>query len=75
MQMKMFLTRIGEGSKMFVTGDPTQIDLAPGQTSGLAEATAVLEGVPGIDHIAFSNQDVVRSDLAARIVAAYNKAR
>jgi len=75
MQMKMFLTRLGEGSKMFVTGDPSQIDLPPGQTSGLAEATSVLDGVEGIDHVAFSNQDVVRSQLAARIVEAYNKAR
>jgi phosphate starvation-inducible PhoH-like protein len=75
MQMKMFLTRLGEGSKMFVTGDPSQIDLPPGQTSGLAEATSVLDGVEGIDHIAFTNQDVVRSELAARIVEAYNKAR
>ncbi len=75
MQMKMFLTRLGEGSKMFVTGDPSQVDLPPGQTSGLAEATAVLDGVKGIDHIAFGNQDVVRSELAARIVEAYNKAR
>jgi len=75
MQMKMFLTRLGEGSKMFVTGDPSQIDLPPGQTSGLADATSVLDGVEGIDHIAFSNQDVVRSELAARIVEAYNKAR
>ncbi|MFP3921177.1 MAG: PhoH family protein [Dichotomicrobium sp.] len=75
MQMKMFLTRLGEGSKMIVTGDPSQVDLPPGQTSGLAEATAVLDGVKGIDHIAFGNQDVVRSELAARIVEAYNKAR
>jgi len=75
MQMKMFLTRLGESSKMFVTGDPSQIDLPPGQTSGLAEATCVLDGVEGIDHIAFGNQDVVRSKLAARIVEAYNKAR
>jgi len=75
MQMKMFLTRLGEGSKMIVTGDPSQIDLPPGQTSGLAEATSVLDGVKGIDHIAFTNQDVVRSELAARIVEAYNKAR
>jgi len=75
MQMKMFLTRLGEGSKMFVTGDPSQVDLPPGQTSGLVEATTVLDGVEGIDHIAFTNQDVVRSELAARIVEAYNKAR
>jgi phosphate starvation-inducible protein PhoH and related proteins len=75
MQMKMFLTRLGEGSKMFVTGDPSQIDLPPGQTSGLAEATSVLDGVEGINHVAFTSQDVVRSQLAARIVEAYNKAR
>jgi phosphate starvation-inducible PhoH-like protein len=75
MQMKMFLTRLGEGSKMMITGDPSQIDLPSGQTSGLSEAIAVLEGVAGIAHIPFSGADVVRSELVARIVEAYEKLR
>jgi phosphate starvation-inducible PhoH-like protein len=74
MQMKMFLTRLGEGSKMIVTGDPTQIDLPSGQTSGLIEASALLEGVKGIEMVRFAKTDVVRRDLVARIVAAYEKA-
>ena len=51
MQMKMFLTRLGENSRMIVTGDPSQVDLPPGQTSGLAEATRLLAGVEGIGHV------------------------
>jgi phosphate starvation-inducible PhoH-like protein len=74
MQMKMFLTRLGEGSKMIVTGDPTQIDLPGGQVSGLVEATALLDGVKGIEQVRFTGGDVVRRDLVARIVAAYDKA-
>ena len=74
MQMKMFLTRIGEGSKMVVTGDPSQIDLPRGMTSGLEEAVALLEGVKGIETVRFNVSDVVRRDLVARIVAAYDKA-
>ena len=74
MQMKMFLTRLGEGSKMIVTGDPSQVDLPPGQVSGLGEATALLEGVPGIVQVRFSAADVVRHELVGRIVAAYDKA-
>jgi phosphate starvation-inducible PhoH-like protein len=74
MQMKMFLTRIGEGSKMVVTGDPSQIDLPPGQKSGLEQAVGVLRGIKGIDAIRFDAGDVVRRDLVARIVEAYNKA-
>jgi phosphate starvation-inducible PhoH-like protein len=73
MQMKMFLTRLGEGSKMIVTGDPSQVDLPPGQTSGLAEATGILEGVPGIAHVRFTASDVVRHELVSRIVAAYDR--
>ncbi len=72
MQMKMFLTRLGEGSKMVVTGDPTQIDLPPGQKSGLEEAVALLDGVPGIEAVRFTGADVVRRDLVARIVEAYD---
>jgi phosphate starvation-inducible PhoH-like protein len=74
MQMKMFLTRLGEGSKMVVTGDPSQVDLPPGQTSGLEEAAALLRGVKGIEMVRFSSGDVVRRDLVARIVEAYDKA-
>ncbi len=75
MQMKMFLTRLGEGSKMVVTGDPTQIDLPPGQSSGLEEAIRLLENVKGISHIGFTSVDVVRRALVAKIVEAYDKAR
>ena len=74
MQMKMFLTRIGEGSKMVVTGDPSQIDLPPGQRSGLEEAVGLLAGVRGIEAIRFTSADVVRRDLVARIVEAYDNA-
>jgi phosphate starvation-inducible PhoH-like protein len=70
-QMKMFLTRIGEGSKMIVTGDPTQIDLPPGQNSGLAGAIELLDKIPDISHIAFTRSDVVRRELVSKIVAAY----
>jgi phosphate starvation-inducible protein PhoH and related proteins len=75
MQMKMFLTRIGEGSKMIVTGDPTQIDLPPGMRSGLEEAVALLDGVGGIEAVRFTGADVVRRDLVAKIVEAYEKAK
>ncbi|XSG83618.1 MAG: PhoH family protein [Methyloligella sp. ZOD6] len=73
-QMKMFLTRLGEGSKMIVTGDPTQVDLPYGKDSGLNEAIKILDGVEGISHIAFSADDVVRRELVARIVDAYEAA-
>ena len=71
MQMKMFLTRLGEGSRMVVTGDPTQVDLPPGARSGLAEALATLNGVDGIVTVRLTDRDVVRHDLVARIVRAY----
>ncbi len=71
MQMKMFLTRLGEGSRMIVTGDPSQIDLPPGQKSGLVEAVRILDGVEGIGRVTFSQGDVVRHDLVRRIVGAY----
>jgi len=74
MQMKMFLTRLGENSRMVVTGDPSQVDLPPGQSSGLAEAVRLLEGVEGIGHCVFSAADVIRHELVARIVAAYDAA-
>jgi phosphate starvation-inducible PhoH-like protein len=74
MQMKMFLTRLGENSRMIVTGDPSQIDLPPGQTSGLSEALRLLEGVEGIGHVPFTAKDVIRHELVARIVEAYDRA-
>jgi phosphate starvation-inducible PhoH-like protein len=74
MQMKMFLTRLGEGSRMIVTGDPTQIDLPSGQTSGLVEAVRLLKGVEGVGHVRFREADVVRHDLVRRIVKAYEDA-
>ncbi len=74
MQMKMFLTRLGENSRMIVTGDPSQVDLPSGQISGLAEATRLLAGVDGIGHATFSAEDVIRHELVAKIVAAYDKA-
>lgn len=74
MQMKMFLTRLGENAKMVVTGDPSQVDLPPGQRSGLVEAIGLLDGVEGIASIRFHAGDVVRRDIVARIVAAYDKA-
>jgi phosphate starvation-inducible PhoH-like protein len=74
MQMKMFLTRLGENSRMIITGDPSQIDLPPGQKSGLVEAVNVLDGVEGIGRVRFRDVDVVRHDLVRRIVTAYEKA-
>ena len=72
-QMKMFLTRIGFGSKAVVTGDPSQVDLPKGQLSGLAHALGVLRDVQGIAMTAFTSRDVVRHPLVARIVDAYDK--
>ncbi|MBC8036447.1 MAG: PhoH family protein [Rhizobiales bacterium] len=72
-QMKMFLTRLGEGSRMVVTGDPSQVDLPSGITSGLADAVATLKGVDGVAVTAFTNSDIVRHPLVGRIVAAYDK--
>jgi len=71
MQMKMFLTRLGENSRMVVTGDPTQIDLPKGQTSGLVEAIDLLKGVAGVAQVRFTSADVVRHPLVARIIEAY----
>lgn len=72
MQMKMFLTRLGENSKMIVTGDPTQVDLPPGQKSGLVDALDILTDVEGVVRVNFSDADVVRHPLVARIVKAYD---
>jgi phosphate starvation-inducible PhoH-like protein len=74
MQMKMFLTRLGEGSRMIINGDPTQIDLPPGQKSGLREAVGLLSGLEGIGHVVFKDADVVRHDIVRRIVTAYENA-
>jgi phosphate starvation-inducible PhoH-like protein len=71
-QMKMFLTRIGFGSRVVVTGDVTQIDLARGQRCGLIEAREVLKSVRGIAFTEFQNDDVVRHPLVARIIDAYD---
>ena len=71
-QMKMFLTRLGNNSKMVVNGDKTQIDLPPRVVSGLGEAEKVLRHVSGINMVYFSDQDVVRHDLVGRIVKAYD---
>ena len=74
MQMKMFLTRLGENSRMIVTGDPTQIDLPPGQRSGLVEAVKLLSGIDAIGHVRFRDEDVVRHELVRQIVSAYEAA-
>ena len=73
MQMKMFLTRLGENSRMIVTGDPSQVDLPLGQTSGLAEAVRLLGGIEGVGHVAFTHEDVIRHELVSRIVEAYDR--
>ncbi|MBQ8427749.1 MAG: PhoH family protein [Clostridia bacterium] len=73
-QMKMFLTRMGEGSKVVVTGDVTQMDLPDGKASGLLDAIKILEGVDGIAVRQLTAQDVVRHPLVMRIIRAYEKA-
>jgi phosphate starvation-inducible PhoH-like protein len=73
MQMKMFLTRLGENSRMIVTGDPTQIDLPSNTKSGLVEALRVLDGVAGAVTVRFNDVDVVRHPLVAEIVRAYDR--
>src|SRR6185437_7707373 len=72
-QMKMFLTRLGFGSKMVITGDVTQVDLPKGARSGLVAAKAILEAVSGVSFIYLSESDVVRHPLVARIIEAYNR--
>lgn len=74
MQMKMFLTRLGGHSRMVVTGDLSQVDLPNGARSGLSEALDILTGVEGIGVVRFSERDVVRHPLVARIVSAYDRA-
>jgi phosphate starvation-inducible PhoH-like protein len=72
MQMRMFLTRLGEGSRMVITGDPSQTDLPGGQRSGLNDAVDTLKKVDGVRFIRLTSQDVVRHDLVTRIVEAYD---
>ena len=73
-QMKMFLTRLGENSRMAVTGDLSQVDLPRNERSGLQEAVAILKNVPGIGFTQFTDSDVVRHPLVTRIVRAYDQA-
>ena len=73
LQMKMVLTRLGEGSRMVVTGDPSQIDLVRTDQSGLSHAIAILENIAGVDVIRFAAQDIVRHRLVAKIVEAYHR--
>jgi phosphate starvation-inducible protein PhoH and related proteins len=73
-QMKMFLTRLGEGSRMVVTGDPSQVDLPNNAASGLADAVTTLKGVKGTAQVEFTANDIVRHALVGRIVQAYDKA-
>jgi len=72
-QMRMVLTRLGEGSRMAVTGDPSQTDLGPREPSGLPHALDLLDGTRGVAVCRFTREDVVRHDLVARIVAAYEE--
>ena len=72
LQMKMVLTRLGEGSRMAVTGDPSQVDLLNPADSGLAHAVSILEGVEGVAVARFTVVDVVRHPLVGRIVSAYD---
>jgi len=72
MQMRMFLTRLGEGSRMIVTGDPSQTDLPGGQKSGLNDAVDTLGKIDGIRFVRLTSKDVVRHDLVTRIVEAYD---
>lgn len=70
-QMKMFLTRMGEGSRMVITGDVTQIDLPDGKTSGLKHAVSILKNIQGIETVELSHKDVVRHSLVMQIIKAY----
>jgi len=74
-QMKMFLTRLGVGSKAMITGDVTQVDLPPGRVSGLVEARVVVSGVAGVRFVGFDDSDVVRHPLVQGIVKAYEAYR
>jgi len=73
MQMKMFLTRMGEGTRMVIPGDLSQVDLPTGLRSGLRDALDTLEGIQGIGVVRFGQRDVVRHPLVARIVGSYDQ--
>ena len=73
-QMKMFLTRLGYGSKAVITGDVTQVDLPAGKLSGLKEARGILRNIPGIRFVDFTERDVVRHPLVQEIITAYDRA-
>ena len=73
LQMKMFLTRLGFGSKAIVTGDVTQVDLPTGTSSGLLEVQGILDEVEGVAFIELNERDVVRHPLVQRMVKAYEK--
>jgi len=72
-QMKMFLTRLGFGSKAVITGDITQIDLPSGVESGLVQVTKILRDIEGIEFVFLTYQDVVRHQLVQKIINAYNR--
>jgi phosphate starvation-inducible PhoH-like protein len=72
LQMKMVLTRLGEGARMVVTGDPSQVDLLNPRDSGLAHALGILDGVKGVAVARFAAEDVVRHPMVERIVKAYD---
>ena len=72
-QMKMFLTRMGDGSKMVITGDVTQIDLPEGKKSGLKHAISILKNIEGIETVTLTAKDVVRHPLVMEIVRAYER--
>ena len=73
MQMKMFLTRMGENSRMVITGDLTQVDLPPGTRSGLQDAVDILDGIADVGFTHFTHRDVVRHSLVAKIIKAYDR--
>ncbi|MEM7618712.1 MAG: PhoH family protein [Pseudomonadota bacterium] len=73
MQMKMFLTRMGEGTRMVITGDPSQVDLPPNTQSGLKEAMSILSSLEEVPFVHFDAKDVVRHKLVSKIIAAYDK--
>ena len=72
-QMKMLLTRLGEGSRMVVTGDLTQVDLPSGQKSGLLEAVNILKEIKGIEILKLDASDIVRHPVVSKIIEAYEK--
>jgi phosphate starvation-inducible PhoH-like protein len=74
-QMLMFLTRLGEGARCVITGDPSQVDLRRGVRSGLREALEILEGVEGVSFSHFEPKDIVRLPVVQRIINAYEKHR